>query len=328
MKIGSRAPHLVVPMMSALGLFLVPAANAAVATFQANCNTSITDSSLNPSAHNIQNSDIRSGPPAALTPISFDASDSFGGGTATATTFAQPGLMKIKCSAGYAYVIRSQTTGGQASGNGMVDESDFVTVGSPTLPSGTVVQINFGMLLDGTASPPWSDQLRPGIAAYMFANMRAFGAIGDRILNITVPQVDLHDLRSSILAKVGETFSFRYSMQVTCTLVSDIPDIRFVSCDFYGSARPFMNSQNPNVTLVSASGFDYTGVALPCRADLNGDNAVDDADFVLFAAAYNILDCADPGMPAGCPADLNGDGFVDDADFVLFAAAYNELLCP
>lgn len=31
---------------------------------------------------------------------------------------------------------------------------------------------------------------------------------------------------------------------------------------------------------------------------------------------------------ASCAADLNGDGFVDDADFVLFANAYNALLCP
>ena len=65
-----------------------------------------------------------------------------------------------------------------------------------------------------------------------------------------------------------------------------------------------------------------------CAGDLNADSLVDDADFVIFAAAYNILDCADPGMPAGCPADLNADTFVDDADFVLFASAYNELVCP
>ena len=328
MRIDHRAPCVVVPMTAALCLFRVIAADAAVATFQVNCNTSISDLSLNPNVHNIQNSDSRSGPPAALTPISFDVSDSFGGGTATASSFGQPGLMRIKCSSGYTYVIRSPTAGGQASGNGLVDESDFVTVGSPTLPAGTVVQINFGMLLDGTVLTPWSAQLRPGIAAYMFANMRASGVIGDKILSITVPQYDLHDLRSSILAKVGETLSFRYSMQAACTLASDIADIRFVSCDFYGGARPFLTAQNPNVTLVSASGFDYTGVAQPCRADLNGDNVVDDADFVLFAAAYNILDCADPSMPAGCPADLNGDGFVDDADFVIFVGAYNELVCP
>ena len=65
-----------------------------------------------------------------------------------------------------------------------------------------------------------------------------------------------------------------------------------------------------------------------CRADLTCDSTVDDADFVIFAAAYNILDCLDPAMPARCPADLNGDSAVDDDDFVIFLAAYNTLLCP
>lgn len=64
-----------------------------------------------------------------------------------------------------------------------------------------------------------------------------------------------------------------------------------------------------------------------CLGDLNGDSMVDDADFVVFAAAYDILDCATPSMPAGCPADLNDDNFVDDADFVVFASAYNALTC-
>lgn len=65
-----------------------------------------------------------------------------------------------------------------------------------------------------------------------------------------------------------------------------------------------------------------------CPGDLNADGLVDDGDFVLFAAAYNILDCADPAMPAGCPSDLNHDAGVDDADFVRFANAYNVLICP
>lgn len=64
-----------------------------------------------------------------------------------------------------------------------------------------------------------------------------------------------------------------------------------------------------------------------CRADLNCDALVNDADFVGFVAGYNILDCADPAMPANCPADLNLDGVVDDADFTLFVQAYNRLLC-
>ena len=51
---------------------------------------------------------------------------------------------------------------------------------------------------------------------------------------------------------------------------------------------------------------------------------------MIFAAAYDLLDCQDPSMPAGCPADLNADGIVDDSDFVLFAAAAydDQLVCP
>lgn len=76
--------------------------------------------------------------------------------------------------------------------------------------------------------------------------------------------------------------------------------------------------------------WDFYRQALtsPCAADFNNDGLVDDADFVIFAEAYNVLDCADPAMPVGCPSDLNADTFVDDADFVLFAAAYNTLVCP
>lgn len=66
----------------------------------------------------------------------------------------------------------------------------------------------------------------------------------------------------------------------------------------------------------------------PCVGDLNADGTVDDADFVIFVLAYNVLDCADATMASGCPSDFNRDGFVDDADFVLFVVAYNALLCP
>lgn len=64
-----------------------------------------------------------------------------------------------------------------------------------------------------------------------------------------------------------------------------------------------------------------------CPSDLNRDDLVDDADFVAFVASYNVLDCADPAMPADCPADFNNDHVVDDADFIAFIAAYNELVC-
>jgi hypothetical protein len=67
--------------------------------------------------------------------------------------------------------------------------------------------------------------------------------------------------------------------------------------------------------------------AIPCPADLFHDTVVDDLDFVEFAAAYNVLDCADAAMPPGCAADLNNDGFVDDADFLVFVVAYDAVLC-
>ncbi|MGH7243291.1 MAG: hypothetical protein ACREJD_07730 [Phycisphaerales bacterium] len=92
--------------------------------------------------------------------------------------------------------------------------------------------------------------------------------------------------------------------------------------------------------LFGFSGYDpvYSGrstlsltigtLAAACPGDLNADGQVDDLDFVFFASAYNILDCADTSMPAGCPSDLNADSFVDDSDFVVFAAAYDALVCP
>ncbi|HEX8876361.1 MAG TPA: hypothetical protein VF777_06405 [Phycisphaerales bacterium] len=66
----------------------------------------------------------------------------------------------------------------------------------------------------------------------------------------------------------------------------------------------------------------------PCHGDINFDTLVDDLDFQSFAVAYDILGCAQPGMPQGCPADFNNDGVVDDFDFQMFVVSYNELVCP
>lgn len=57
-----------------------------------------------------------------------------------------------------------------------------------------------------------------------------------------------------------------------------------------------------------------------CRADLNRDNFVDDADFVLFASAYETL-LTNSG-------DFTGDGLTDDFDFVFFAGGYDDFTCP
>lgn len=83
-----------------------------------------------------------------------------------------------------------------------------------------------------------------------------------------------------------------------------------------------------NPVLVDTMQIEIGGDVASCPADANGDGQVDDADFVVFAAAYNLLDCQDPDMTPGCPSDLNGDGTVDDGDFVEFVQAYNALVCP
>lgn len=69
-------------------------------------------------------------------------------------------------------------------------------------------------------------------------------------------------------------------------------------------------------------------VRLPllCAEDQNLDRYVDDADFVLFAQAYNALECPSPWLDP-CWADIDRSGLVDDADFVLFASAYDRLIC-
>ena len=85
----------------------------------------------------------------------------------------------------------------------------------------------------------------------------------------------------------------------------------------------------PGYTASSAqAGISNNLYTPPCPCDFNHDNQVDDADFIAFVYAYNILDCADPAMSPGCPVDVNYDSAVDDADFTIFVAAYNELLCP
>ncbi|MBN8598186.1 MAG: hypothetical protein J0L78_10985 [Planctomycetes bacterium] len=76
------------------------------------------------------------------------------------------------------------------------------------------------------------------------------------------------------------------------------------------------------------SATSLTAQVKVCWADLNCDNQVDDADFVLFASAYNLLECSDPSMPPRCPSDLNFNSLVDDADFGMFASAYDALSCP
>jgi len=101
----------------------------------------------------------------------------------------------------------------------------------------------------------------------------------------------------------------------------------FANVDLDDSARVVDDPNVPNTSFIAPLDRGAYEFKPGCVGDLNGDGQVDDADFVFFTAAYNLLDCADPAMPAGCAADFNKDDAVNDADFVIFAAAYDQLLC-
>lgn len=114
-------------------------------------------------------------------------------------------------------------------------------------------------------------------------------------------------------------------------------DILFKSDGIGLNAGKFLD-QNSNgvrdkidILLGTSQDTDADGIPdeiTACRGDLSFDGLVDDIDFVMFAGAYNLLDCADDLMPPHCQSDLNRDGIVDDDDFSLFATRYNELICP
>jgi len=96
-------------------------------------------------------------------------------------------------------------------------------------------------------------------------------------------------------------------------------------------AAPGLEDIRFHVQIVNLCGpvFSVPARIVKCNSDLDCNETVDDADFVVFAAAYNDLLCPEPnpGLPPYCPGDLNSDGMVDDSDFVEFATAYNALLC-
>lgn len=85
-----------------------------------------------------------------------------------------------------------------------------------------------------------------------------------------------------------------------------------------------VNGYGPRPLFASTNVYLRLGT---CPPDFNGDSVVDDQDFAIFAAAYDLADCAEPEMPADCPADFDFSGAVDDADFSLFASRYDRVLC-
>jgi hypothetical protein len=64
---------------------------------------------------------------------------------------------------------------------------------------------------------------------------------------------------------------------------------------------------------------------ISCPGDFHGDGDVDGSDLAVFAADFDITDCAtdDP-----CEGDFEKDNDVDDGDLSVFAADYGRTDCP
>ena len=101
----------------------------------------------------------------------------------------------------------------------------------------------------------------------------------------------------------------------------DVIDGPVINGTFAAISPGFAVQYFPNKVRVTVTGAT-------CPGDLNRDGLIDDADFLIFTAAYDLVLCSDPAMPQFCPSDLNRDTFVDDLDFQIFAVAYANVLCP
>ena len=134
---------------------------------------------------------------------------------------------------------------------------------------------------------------------------------------------------ATVTAKAVGTGPFTYKWRKNGIDIDSIANPTAVTAELSLSNADATSVANYDCVIENGCGTHITA-AVPfilCTSDFNCDGTVDDLDFQDFAFQYNILDCADPSMPAGCPSDLNADGIVDDLDFQLFVPAYDRLLC-
>lgn len=145
-------------------------------------------------------------------------------------------------------------------------------------------------------------------------------------------------LSASAVAEMHDAKGFTYAMGWTDLGLATGPsegwigsaDV-FYSLAFIDRARGHAIAVAVNGSDPESGGAEVAAMALAaealarmvCPSDITLNGAVDDDDFLVFAAAYDVVLCDDPSMDVLCVADLNGDGVVDDSDFSRFAAVYD-----
>jgi hypothetical protein len=189
---------------------------------------------------------------------------------------------------------------------------DQYTVTSASLPAGTPVQIQFTGSFSGSTFATDPGAARSASADFSFGGPNGFNfsSPGSASLTFTVP-----------VGQSRAVFGRLFCLIQDYRLLGGAVYSDTISADIAG--RLSVKVLTPNASIQWCSGATYQA----CAGDLNNDGLVDDLDFQIFVFAYNILDCADPSMPAGCPSDLNADAVVDDLDFQVFVLAYNAPVC-
>lgn len=238
----------------------------------------------------------------------------------------------------YFYVVHYKASSDATSKNRRNIESTTIRADADALGSNAhIIYAGDFNFTSGRSETAWTTLVAPGPAqavdsmnpAGTWTNTSTFRALMTESATTTNIRFDFQLVTAAVLNQQGvqlvpgtmETFgnngTHSFGTSVTSAANTALPDLANRS-----TILSLLTTVSDHLPVVA----DYVYVGPSCPADFNGDTFVDDADFVIFAGAYESLLC--PASPAACPADLNGDTFVDDADFVVFAAAYSVLICP
>ncbi len=265
-------------------------------------------------------------------PLSNDGSNSLGGVSVSSSLSGSAAFALL------AVQTNAATSTSVASPNGGISGVDFppqtqfadrLTFQLAGAPHGTPVQVRFTLIADGSVTRALNFVASPLAGRVSLRATLDSGAFSGTIgIGLDTYQLNAGDVQMpASVSRTGTVFtgsSYDVNAGISVTLgFLNLSGGQAGQNGAIGRARVQIEMLTPGSSFTSCSGSAYA----PCNADLNADGQVDDSDFTLFVAAYNILDCADPAMPAGCPADLNADGFVDDADFSIFVVAYDALIC-
>ena len=250
---------LIYSCIAIVAVFAVASA-ATAQTLDVDTGVRVTDLSQTPNASDLSNNQSVTGI-ATNSFVSAFIDTPFGNGIGTAKASGKAGVMKVYADSAYNYVIPGGDAGGYAESSASVRFTDYFTVTSSTLPIGTLTTLNFAYVINGSVNVPQADQ-RPGLYDFADGYFRVQTKEDDQEKTFIYPEEPLANFGITVQTAVGETFAVRYGLEADTYLGSNIPDYRFVYSDFYNTAHIYATAADPNVSFLTASGYNYTALAV------------------------------------------------------------------